>query len=156
MNWRNFPKADTFPGSSRGVRRSKRFFFPSLSSLCSPAPAWPSPRKWVTPKLAECLVGTKINLPSLSSPPLASVPSVLALISSPGDESLGSWGGRLCRAQSSFDSCPEPYGQCHCVHMCGCASLHVTEALCQYGCEESGQRRMLACGHARQGVCIQT
>lgn len=89
----------------------------------------------MTPKLAKCLVGTKINLPSLSSPPLASVPSVLALISSPRDESLGSWGGRLCRAQLSFDSCPEPYRH-HCVHMCGCVLLHVREALRHCCCDE--------------------
>ena len=79
----------------------------------------------MTPKLAACLVGTKINLPSLSFPPLLCVPSVLALISSPGDESLGSWGGRLLRAQSSLSSWPEPPGQRHCVrgvapHLCGC------------------------------------
>lgn len=81
----------------------------------------------MTPKLAACLVGTKINLPSLSSPPLVSVPSVLALISSPGDESLGSWGGRLLRAQLSLSSWPSPHRQHCCV-------LGVTPSLC--GCEE--------------------
>lgn len=148
-SWGNFPKGDTFPRSSRGVRRGTSFLF-SPSSLCSSAPAWPSPRKWVTPKLAECLVGTKINLPPLSSPPLASVPSVLALISSPEDESLSSWRGRLHRAQLSFDSCPEPYRQRYCVHMWGvhcCISgrLHVSAA-------EKSAGDSVACWHVTMHI----
>lgn len=110
----------------------------------SPASAWPSPRKWVTPELAVCLVGTKINLPSLSSPPLASVPSVLALISSPGDESFGSWGGRLHRAQPSLASCPEPRGPCHRVHACRRAPV-CHPVPCPCGCGEHRGAGMWPC-----------
>lgn len=61
--WVIFPKEVPFQEAHEGEGGP-----PSPSCLRAPAPALSSPRKLVTPKLAACLVGTKINLPSLFSP----------------------------------------------------------------------------------------
>lgn len=81
-----FPKDIPFQEAPQGQKGAKGSSTPCLPFLCSSAPTWPNPRNQVAPKLAKCLADTKINLPSLSYPPLASIFSVLALISSPRDE----------------------------------------------------------------------
>lgn len=71
-SWEIFPKKAPFQEAHKKQERVRGSSPQPRSCLHSCAPAWPSSRKWVTPKLAACLVGTKINLslplPSLLSP----------------------------------------------------------------------------------------
>lgn len=92
----NFKKKVPFQEAQKEQEEARG---PSFPFLCSLAPCLAQSQEVGDPYACSvCLVGTKINLSSLSTPPLASVLSVLALISSP----------RMSHLAAEEGNCAEP------------------------------------------------